>query len=180
MLMGRARVAVRLSAALLIVFAMKAWAAAKPAPELALKDQSGQEHSLASYRGKVVVLNFWATWCMPCRHELPMLNKLAQEYTGKDVEFVAASLDEKDTQKQIPRFLEKKKISLPVWIGATPDTLTQMDLGKIIPATIILDQHGEVVGRIMGEARRKEIVERLDWALNGRVGKAPKAVVRHY
>jgi len=180
MLTGKMRAAVELTAALLLVFAIEAWAAAKPAPELSLTDQSGQEHSLASYRGKVVVLNFWATWCMPCRHELPMLNKLAQEYAGKDVVFVAASLDEKDTQKQIPRFLEKKKISLPVWVGATPDSLDHMDLGKIIPATIILDQQGEVVGRIMGEARRKEIAERLDWVLNGRAGKAPKPVVKHY
>jgi thiol-disulfide isomerase/thioredoxin len=173
------RAVVKVTAALAVVFAVEAWAAG-PIPELSLKDQSGQEHSLSVYRGKIVVLNFWATWCMPCRHELPMLDRLAQEYAGKNVVFLAASLDEKETQKQIPHFLQKKKISLPVWIGATPGTLSQMDLGKIIPATIILDQQGEVVGRIMGEARSKDITSRLDWVLNGRVGKAPKAVVKRY
>jgi thiol-disulfide isomerase/thioredoxin len=167
-------------AAALVVLIVAAGSQAAPVPELSLKDQSGQMHSLSSYRGKIVVLNFWATWCTPCRQELPMLDKVARDYAGKDVVFVAASLDDKSTQKHISGFLQKKKISLPVWVGATPGTLQQMDLGKIIPATIILDEKGDAVGRILGEARRKDIASRLDWLLNGRAGKAPSAVVTHY
>ncbi len=154
--------------------------AAAPAPDLTLPDKSGQEQSLSEYRGKIVVLNFWATWCPPCREELPMLNKLAKEYDGKNVVFIAASIDDAQTRNKIPGFLEKKKISLPIWTGATPDTLKEFDLGGIVPATIILDQNGNPIGRIMGEARRKDITSRLDWILGGRAGEQPKTVLKRY
>ncbi|MGO9639808.1 MAG: TlpA family protein disulfide reductase [Candidatus Acidiferrales bacterium] len=149
-------------------------------PELSVKDLSGQAQSLSAYKGKILVVNFWATWCGPCREELPMLSQLAGQYSAGDVFFVAISLDDATTQGKIPGFLEKKKITLPVWTGATPDTLKQLDLGKIVPATIILDRDGTAVGRIMGEAQRKDITSRVDWLLNGRVGEAPQAVVKHF
>jgi thiol-disulfide isomerase/thioredoxin len=148
-------------------------------PELSVKDLSGQAQSLADHRGKVMVVNFWATWCGPCREELPMLNQLAGQYSAGDVFFVAISIDDQSTRTKIPNFLEKKKITLPVWTGATTDTLAQLDLGKFVPDTIILDRDGTIVGRIMGEAQRKDITTRVDWLLNGRTGEAPAAVVKH-
>jgi len=63
-------------------------------PELSVKDLSGQAQSLADHRGKVMVVNFWATWCGPCREELPMLNQLAGQYSAGDVFFVAISIDD--------------------------------------------------------------------------------------
>ena len=148
-------------------------------PELSVKDLSGQAQSLSAHQGKIIVVNFWATWCGPCREELPMLNQLAGQYSAGDVFFVAISLDDDSTRAKIPNFLEKKKITLPVWTGATPDTLKQLDLGKFVPATIILDRDGAVIGRIMGEAQRKDITTRVDWLLNGRAGDPPPAVVKH-
>ncbi len=149
-------------AVLLSLLALAVGGFAAEAPQLSLHDQSGNPQSLSSYRGKIVVLNFWATWCIPCRREMPMLSKLAEQYSGKDVVFLAASLDEADTRPKIPEFLEKKKVHLPIWIGATPDTLKQFDLGKMIPATIILDPRGEVIGRVLGQAREKDI-RRPEW-----------------
>jgi len=152
-----------------------------PFPELTLKDQTGTVQTLSAYRGKIIVLNFWATWCGPCREELPRLDQLAREYAAKDVVFVAASLDDSETQSKIASFLDKKKIStLPVWIGASPATLKQFQLGEVVPATIILDQNGKPIARIMGEASRKDVSSRLDWLLSGRTGKPPKSLLKNF
>jgi thiol-disulfide isomerase/thioredoxin len=152
-----------------------------PLPDLSLKDRAGTVQNLSAYRGKIVVLNFWATWCGPCREELPRLDELAREYAAKNVVFVAASIDEADTQPKIASFLGKKNVtSLPIWMGASPAMLKQFQLGEVVPATIILDQNGEPIARILGEASRKDIASRLDWLLNGRTGKQPKTIVKNY
>lgn len=165
---------------LLVVMGAASAFAAAPAPNLSLPDRSGQEQSLSQFRGKIVVLNFWATWCSPCREELPMLDKLSKEYVDKNVVFIAASIDDAQTKDKIPGFLTRKKIALPVWTGASPDTLKEFDLGGIVPATIILDQNGEPIGRIEGEARKKDITSRLDWVIGGKEGKQPKALLKRY
>jgi len=161
-------------------FSAAVFAQSAAAPELHFKDLSGKAHSLSEYQGKIVVLNFWATWCLPCREEMPMLNRLAPKYTEKDIVFLAASLDDAETQPTIPAFLTKKKITLPVWTGATPASLKQFDLGEILPATLILDRDARPVFRIRGEASRKDISSRLDWLLSDRLAKAPKPQLKNY
>jgi thiol-disulfide isomerase/thioredoxin len=151
-----------------------------PIPELSFKNRAGGTESLSSYRGKIVVLNFWATWCLPCREELPMLDKLALKFPSDKVVFFAVSLDTAETQPKIDRFLEKKRITLPIWLGASTQSLKQLNLGEIIPATVIVDRDGEIVLRILGEASRKDITSRLDWLLGNRAAKAPKPVLKNY
>ena len=150
------------------------------APDLTLTNLDGKPHSLAEYRGKIVVLNFWATWCLPCREEMPMLSKLAPTYDEKDVAFLAASIDDAQTQSKIAHFLEKKKITLAVFTGATPDSLKQFNLGEIVPATLILDRDSSPVFRIEGEASKKDISSRLDWLLSDRSAKQPKPLIKNY
>ena len=157
-----------------------AWARAAAAPDFALINLDGRAHSLAEYRGKIVVLNFWATWCLPCREEMPMLSKLAVKYDEKDVAFLAASIDDAQTQPKISRFLEKKKITLAVFTGATPETLKQFALGEIVPATLLLDRDGTPAFRIEGEASKKDISSRLDWLLSDRSSKQPKILIKNY
>ena len=162
-----------------IILLMALTARSESVPEFAAKDLSGQVQALSAHRGKIMVVNFWATWCGPCREELPMLNQLAGQYSAGDVFFVAISLDDETTRTKIPPFLDKKKITLPVWIGADTGTLKQLDLGKFVPDTMILDRDGAIVSRIMGEAQRKDITTRVDWLLGGRTGEAPAALVKH-
>jgi hypothetical protein len=111
---------------------------------------------------------------------MPMLSKLALKYDEKDVAFLAASIDDTQTQSKIPHFLEKKKITLPVFTGATANTLKQFDLGEIVPATLILDRDGSPAFRIEGEASKKDISSRLDWLLSDRSGKQPKLLIKNY
>jgi thiol-disulfide isomerase/thioredoxin len=166
-----------------VVALFLAWsgtAAQSTAPEFSFADLSGKPHSLAEYRGKVVVLNFWATWCLPCREEMPMLNKLAAEnlVSGKVV-FLAVSLDDATTQAKIPKFLDKKKITLPVFTGATNATLTEFGLASVVPGTVILNPEGGVEFRIIGEASKKDVMSRVEWLLSDRSGKKPKGLQKN-
>lgn len=139
----------------------------------------GANHTLSELRGHTAVVNFWATWCGPCREEMPRLQKLADAYQGRGVQFVAVSLDAADTQAKIPQVVAKRNLRIPVWTGADENTLKALDLGELVPATLILDDRGEVIGRIEGEASDKDIRSRLDWLLNGRTGKQPKPVQKN-
>ncbi len=147
--------------------------------KLSFRDLAGQKQSLSAYRGQIVVLNFWATWCGPCREELPMLNALAGEYGGKGVTFVAVSVDEKKDWNKIPDFVKREKITMHVLVGANAATVAKLKLGNEIPATLIFDTDGEPVGRILGEARRTDIVSWLDWLRGSRTGPKPPAEVKH-
>lgn len=153
---------------------------AKRAPNLDLKNLDGQKQKLADLRGQIVVLNFWATWCAPCQEELPRLSSLAQDYSGKNVHFVAISIDEAKNHSKIQPTLEKENVKLETWVGATTDTMAGFGLGDIVPGTVIVDEQGEIIARIMGEARDEDVRSAVDWLLNGRSGPAPAAMTKRY
>jgi thiol-disulfide isomerase/thioredoxin len=174
----------RLSA-FLLVFALvlslapaAAWA--KRVPSLKLKDLSGQTVRPSSLRGHIVVLSFWATWCGPCQEELPRLSAISKSYAGKNVRFIAVSIDDKKDIHKIQPFLQKHSVALDVWTGASADTLDRFGLGNIVPGTVILDKQGDAITRIMGEARENDIRSAVDWLLNQRQGSAPAPMVRRY
>lgn len=145
----------------------------------ALIDLNGQPHRLNELRGSPAVINFWATWCIPCKDEMPRLQKLQERYAASGVKFVAISIDDINSRNKIPDLLRKRNFRLPVWQGASSDTLRELSLGEIVPATVVVDVEGNVISRIEGEAREKDIASRLDWLLNGRKGKAPKPVQKN-
>jgi thiol-disulfide isomerase/thioredoxin len=144
---------------------------------LPFKDVNGRKVSLRDYRGKVVVLNFWATWCVPCNAEMPMLVEVEKEYASRGVAFIAASLDDRTTRPKIPGFIEKFKIGFPVWTGASTMDLDDLKLGKALPATAFLDQEGRIVARVLGQLPKDQLIERLDWLIGERKGPAPNPLV---
>jgi thiol-disulfide isomerase/thioredoxin len=139
----------------------------------------GTPHSLAEQRGHVLVLNLWATWCGPCKAEMPLLDSLAKEYAARGVAFVAVSVDDAKSQPKISAFVNQLKLEMPVWKGANTDELQQWSGDGIVPATLILDEQGMIVARLIGQARANEVRERIDWVLDGQHGKKPKATVKH-
>jgi thiol-disulfide isomerase/thioredoxin len=169
------------SIAVLVLAIAPAIAIAKdPRPvDLMLKDMNGRKVHLRDYRGKVVVLNIWATWCVPCRDEMPLLVELEKEYATRGVMFIAASLDDRQTRPQIPEFLSKYNIGFTVWVGASTMDLDDLKLGQAVPATAFLDRDGRIVARVMGQMSRDELKERLEWLTGDRTGPAPKALVQH-
>jgi thiol-disulfide isomerase/thioredoxin len=160
-----------------LLFPLAAQPKELPKSDLALKDTSGQRVRLRDLRGKVVVLNFWATWCGPCKAELPMLVQAAADYSG--VAFVAASLDDEKTRALVPAFLKMQQISFPVWLGASGDDLAKLGLGEAVPATAFLDQEGHILFRILGQLRQEDLKQRLDWLTGDRTAPPPEAVVTH-
>jgi thiol-disulfide isomerase/thioredoxin len=155
-------------------------AGAESAPKLSLKDLSGRTQKLSALRGKAVVLNFWATWCEPCQDELPRLTRLAQSYAGKNVRFVAVSIDAAKDRAKIEPLLHRLQVDLDVWTGADLDTLESFGLGNVVPGSLVIDETGQIITRVMGEARDEDIRAPLDWLLQGRIGPAPAALLNRY
>lgn len=159
-------------------------ALAAKAPGLNARDLNGNKEKLGDLRGKIVVVNFWATWCGPCQEELPRLRKLAADWTGKDVEFVAVSIDERKDEGKIEPLLEKLGVTpggnFAVWEGSSEYTMQSFGLGGVVPGTVVVDAKGEIVTRIEGEARNADVRGPVEWLLGGRPGAAPAEVVKRY
>ena len=149
------------------------------AVNLPFKDMNGKKVHVSDLRGKVVVLNFWATWCLPCRAEMPLLVAAEKEYGSRGVVFVAVSLDDRQTRSQIPEFVQQFKIGFTVWVGASTMDLQDLKLGEALPATAFLDAKGHIVARVLGQIGKDELNERLAWLTGDGKGAPPAPVVRH-
>jgi thiol-disulfide isomerase/thioredoxin len=153
---------------------------AKNVRKLTLRDLEGNATRWSDYKGRIVVLNFWATWCGPCKAEIPRLGQLAQQYGDQKVVFLLASIDESRKQPMVRSFVAEEKITLPVWVGASSDLLQQLSGTYVVPATLLIDANGDIVRVINGEARDQDIREVLDWLLSGQKGQAPVGRVKRY
>ncbi len=116
-----------------------------------LTDAKGGEHALADWQGKTVLLNFWATWCAPCRKEMPGLDALQREMGGEGFEVVTVATG-RNTPEGVRRFFDEIGVTdLPVLFDAKMQLAREMGvLG--LPVTVILDPEGREIARMMGEA----------------------------
>jgi thiol-disulfide isomerase/thioredoxin len=146
---------------------------------LPFKDRDGKKVKVSDHRSKIVVLNFWATWCVPCREEMPMLVEAEKKYAPRGVVFLAVSIDGRETRGKIPGFVEQYKISFPVWVGGSTMDLDDLKLGESLPATAFLDRDGRIVARVLGQISREELDERLEWLTGDRKAPPPNPLVRH-
>ncbi|TFH21384.1 MAG: TlpA family protein disulfide reductase [Myxococcales bacterium] len=149
-------------------------------PTLTLVDVDGRPHGLADLRGKIVLLNFWATWCRPCREEMPLLERLHREFGAEGaagVEFIGASTDAESTRSRIPAAIEESGITFDVWVGAATPDMERFEIGTGLPATAILDRDGSVAFRILGPVDEDLLRDRIGWLLGPRTTTAPAARV---
>jgi thiol-disulfide isomerase/thioredoxin len=153
-------------------------AGAKPVPDLKFQDLAGHTQKLSDLRGSITVISFWATWCGPCKEELPRLSALKQHYADKGVRFIAISADEPKSRSKIEPYIQQQGITLDIWTGADIGSLDRLNLGNALPATIVLDKDGTPIGRIMGEARDADITSYLDWLLSDRSAPAPPPTLK--
>jgi thiol-disulfide isomerase/thioredoxin len=147
--------------------------------ELNAKTLEGQKVHLKDLRGKLVVLNFWATWCGPCREELPMLVKAAQAAGQPDLVFIAVSVDDSKTEGKVPDAVRQFGISFPVWRGATGDDVFKLSKGEAVPATVFIDRDGTIESRVSGTIRESELTERIKWLTGDRKGSKPQDFISH-
>ncbi len=149
------------------------------APALSIRDAQSNPASLEAYRGKIVVLNFWATWCGPCADEMPWLAAIQKDYGDRGVVVLGVSLDDSTTQAKVPRFIKKKKINFPVWLGGTTDDLKRFGLGEALPATAFINRGGQIEGRVLGMLRRGDLTHRVEWLLGNQQGDPPQPLVNN-
>jgi peroxiredoxin len=131
--------------------------AAGTAPAFTLNDISGKSVSLADFKGKVVILDFWATWCPPCRREIPDFISIQKEYGGRGVQVVGIALDE---LPKVQAFVRDNGMQYPVLIG---DDNVVARYGGIegIPTTFIIDRSGKIVERFEGFRPRSTFVSAI-------------------
>jgi len=133
----------------------------RPAPELEAHLLTGEDVSLADYRGQVVVINFWATWCGFCKRELPDIQSFYEDYRGKGVELLTLSVDKQ--VEVVEHFMAESEYSFPV---AMADAKMRRDFGGIetLPTTFIVDKKGQLRRKVQGQlyyGRLEELVEPL-------------------
>jgi thiol-disulfide isomerase/thioredoxin len=129
------------------------------APNFTLKNTKGEDISLSDYVGKIVILDFWATWCGPCRVGIPDLVEIQNEYKDQVV-IIGISLDQDNTKPNIIPFIEEYKINYPVVYGTKQVTI---DYGYIqaIPTTFIIDKNGDIVDRYIGLVSKSHYINKI-------------------
>lgn len=142
---------------------------------LALKDLTGAEQSLAALKGRVVVLNFWATWCEPCKKEMPDLSAIQNEYAPLGVQVIGAAGDAAADSAKVLKFIREFKVNFPVWVGATTGDMQRFGVGQVLPATVIVDKNGKIVWREIGIIKPVELRKELDKLLLPKVADAAKS-----
>jgi thiol-disulfide isomerase/thioredoxin len=126
-------------------------------PDFSLKDLTGKSVPISAWSGKSLIINFWATWCAPCRREIPLLKSLATEWAGRDLQVVGIAVDHPD---KVRDFAGQFKIDYPVLIGDQDALDVAAKFGMDSPAfpfTVFTDRRGEVVTLFVGELHRPQV-----------------------
>ena len=120
----------------------------KKAPDFSLRDLNGKKVGIKQFKGKIIFLNFWATWCGPCKEEMPSLEVLHRQFKGDNFVLLTISVDYEGL-KPVQEFLNKQHYTFPVLLDPNGETLDLFEV-KGIPTTFIIDKKGRVIGRAIG------------------------------
>jgi thiol-disulfide isomerase/thioredoxin len=120
-------------------------------PDIAFKDGQGNPVTLADWRGRVVLINLWATWCAPCRREMPSLARLQDEIGGDDFEVLAISVDRKGAEASAKFLSETGAENLALYVDETFKVARDLKAPGL-PVTILVDRQGREIGRVTGPA----------------------------
>jgi thiol-disulfide isomerase/thioredoxin len=120
----------------------------RSAPPLSLKSLEGRAVRLTEFRGKVVLLNFWATWCPPCRAEMPAFVKYQREYAGRGLQIIGVTYPPQ-TRAEVRKFAKSIRVNYPIALGAR-ETKALFTEDETLPLTVIIDREGAIAGIIAG------------------------------
>jgi len=165
--------------ALILLFVLPAFAASAPTeaewvppehrtagPKLELSDIPGRKQQLSNLKGKVIVLNFWATWCVPCKAEMPEITRAYAAYHDRGVEFLGAAYEERSGRPKVQAFMKAYEMQFPVWLEASEGAMKLFGVGPAVPATVILDSQHRIAARIPGPTDQAQLAQLIDRVLS--------------
>jgi thiol-disulfide isomerase/thioredoxin len=135
-------------------------------PDFNLPDVSGNQHNISEWQGKIRVINFWATWCPPCRKEIPEFMALQEQYAAYGLQFIGIAIDD---QEPVAEYLASTKINYPILIGGVTGIALAHQLGNsvdAVPFTLVVNRQGQIIHQHPGEFSRKQIMEIITPLLN--------------
>ena len=135
--------------------------ATQPEVDFGFPDVNDKLLSIKDWHGKVLVINFWATWCAPCLQEIPEFIKLQAEYQARGLQFIGVAIDEK---QPVQEYLQRVGINYPVMVAGDAGIAVSQELGNVInalPFTLIVNQAGQIVHRQPGELSNAQILEQV-------------------
>ncbi|MCX7096963.1 MAG: TlpA disulfide reductase family protein [Methylococcales bacterium] len=127
-------------------------------PDFSLPDSKEALHPISEWRGKLLVINFWATWCGPCRKEIPEFIALQQQYAAKGLQFVGIAIDDAEP---VEKFVAAMKINYPILISGLNGMALAQQLGNTVdavPYTVIVNPQGQIIHRQAGEFSKDKIM----------------------
>lgn len=133
-----------------------------------LADPAGKVHAMSDYRGKVVVINFWASWCPPCIREMPAFSKLQDDYRHKNVQFVGVAVD---SPENVQRFARQRPVSYPLLVGGNGAGELSRGLGNRsmgLPFTVVVDVQGRIRQQKLGGMSESEMESVIKAALQSK------------
>ena len=145
--------------ALLVILPTPALGQSNKAPALVLKDLRGRTVRVSDYRGQVVLLNFWATWCPPCRAEMPELVKWQREYRSRGLRVIGIT-HPPTRRAAVRKFTRSIGVNYPILLG-TKETKVLFDPGETLPLTVVIDREGNVREHIEGILFQEEFEEKI-------------------
>jgi thiol-disulfide isomerase/thioredoxin len=122
-----------------------------------LPDLEGREQALSQWQGKVVVVNFWATWCAPCREEIPMFVRFQDRYRSRGLQFVGIAIDRRDP---VARFAQEYQVNYPLLMGHIDTLELSRKIGNRaggLPFTLVFDRRGRLAGTALGELKEARL-----------------------
>ena len=134
----------------------------RPAPAFVVETLDGEDRALGDSKGKVVLVDFWATWCKPCLETMPKLQKLYSTYSDNGFEILGVSIDEdKDRMKKITKMVDKMDISYPIFLDAKQIPAWHQFKVKVIPAMYLLDVESQIVAQWVGKINYKDVEKKV-------------------
>ena len=153
----------RKSAGVLLLLALSLAAPAPEAAPLSFFDETGAAHRLDDFRGKVVLLSLWASWCTPCLRELPTLDEVQRAFGGRGLQVVALNSENRRAHDIAQLYLNLGVVNLPIYIDPTQTVSKNLDV-KALPVTLIIDPGGALISRVSGaiDWTRPDMLAMLD------------------
>jgi len=133
--------------------------------DLSLKDLSGVDQSISGLRGRVVVLNFWATYCIPCRTEMPDLAAIQNEFGALGLQVIGVSTDDPEARSKVLQFVKETKVNFPIWVGGSIEDMVRFGLGEALPGTVVIGRDGKVKKVYSGVINLAELRKQVETLL---------------